>query len=78
LLRYIGREDHRLLVVNLGRDHVSPMNDPLLAPAPGSRWHLLWSSEHAAYLGSGVSLYLKEGRWRIPAHSASFLMSVRT
>ena len=78
LLRYIGREDHRLLVVNLGRDHVSPMNDPLLAPAPGSRWHLLWSSEHAAYLGSGVSLYLKEGRWRIPAHSASFLASMRT
>ena len=29
---------HRLLVVNLGADHLSPMNDPLFAPVPGTRW----------------------------------------
>ena len=76
LIRYIGRVNHRLIVVNLGRDHVSPMNDPLLGPAPACRWNLLWSSENPAYVGSGVSLYLQEGRWRIPAHSASVLASV--
>lgn len=76
LIRYIGRADHRLLVVNLGRDHVSPMNDPLLAPAPTSRWELRWSSESPAYQGSGASLYLNEGRWRIPAHSSTLLASV--
>ena len=36
---------HRLLVVNLADDHLSPMNDPLFAPAPGTSWTLLWSSE---------------------------------
>jgi maltooligosyltrehalose trehalohydrolase len=76
LVRYLGRAGHRLLIVNLGRDHVSSMNDPLLAPAPGSRWDLSWSSEDPTYAGSGVSLYLREGRWRFPAHSASLLHSV--
>ena len=78
LIRYAGRGGHRLLIVNLARDHVSPMNDPLFAPAPGTHWELLWSSEDPIYAGNGASLYLKEGRWRLPAHSASFLHSVPT
>jgi maltooligosyltrehalose trehalohydrolase len=76
LIRYVGPSAHRLLIVNLARDHVSPMNDPLLAPAPGTRWDLRWSSEAPAYGGTGVSVYLREGRWRLPAHSASFLHTV--
>ena len=51
---FFARYPNLGLVVNLGADHLSPMNEPLFAPAPGAGWTLLWSSEDAAYDGGGV------------------------
>jgi maltooligosyltrehalose trehalohydrolase len=46
--------DERLLLVNLGADlSLSSVPDPLFAPPPGTDWHVIWSSEDAAYGGGG-------------------------
>ena len=53
----------RLLIINLGPElllEIAP--EPLLAPPPGVRWELLWSSEPVREIGDPV--------WRIPAESA--------
>jgi maltooligosyltrehalose trehalohydrolase len=71
LLRYRGASADRLLVVNLADDHLSPMNDPLLAPPRDAHWSHVWSSEHPQYGGRGVIRFPEEGRWLIPSHSAS-------
>jgi maltooligosyltrehalose trehalohydrolase len=73
LIRYMAREGHRLLVVNLGDDHVSPMNDPLMAPPPGGSWALLWSSEHPQYAGGGTVPFVEAGRWLVRGESALLL-----
>jgi maltooligosyltrehalose trehalohydrolase len=72
VLRYFGEEgDDRLLIVNLGRDlHLNPAPEPLLAPPPGRRWKLLWSSEEIRYGGSGTYSPDTDENWRIPGHAA--------
>src|SRR5205823_5888657 len=56
VLRFFNEEHgDRLLLVNLGRDlHFDPAPEPLLAPPAGTRWHILWSSEHPRYGGQGT------------------------
>jgi maltooligosyltrehalose trehalohydrolase len=78
LIRYVGPVGHRLLVVNLGADHLSAMNDPLLAPLPGSQWKYLWSSEHPDYGGCGNLPFAADGPWLVPGGSATLLACVAT
>ena len=66
----------RLLVVNLGEDReldIAP--EPLLAPpAPERGWRRLWCSEDLCYGGRGAPpVESRDGRWRIPAESATLL-----
>ena len=58
-------DEERLLVVNLGDDHTSPMNDPLMAPPRGGPWRLVWSSERPQYGGGGTVPFVEAGRWLI-------------
>jgi maltooligosyltrehalose trehalohydrolase len=45
----------RLLLVNFGRDlHLDQAPEPLLAPAEGHGWSVLWSSESPDYGGDGT------------------------
>ncbi len=76
VLRWLG-DEHRLLVVNLGRElHLDPAPEPLLAPPRGSAWEILWSSESPAYGGSGTAPLDTEENWRIPGHAAVLLRPV--
>ena len=56
LLRYFADEpgDHRLLLVNFGRDlKLRSIPDPLTAPPTGLEWMRIWSSEDVRYGGDG-------------------------
>jgi maltooligosyltrehalose trehalohydrolase len=75
LIRYMAPPLHRLLVVNLGDDLLSPMNDPLLAPPRTGSWALSWSSEHPRYGGGGAVPFVEAGRWLIRGQSAMLLLS---
>lgn len=75
LIRYISDDGHRLLIVNLGPDHLSPMNDALYAPLTGTRWALQWSSEHPDYDGAGSVPFVGAGRWLIRSSAAMLLRS---
>jgi maltooligosyltrehalose trehalohydrolase len=75
VLRYfveVGQD--RLLIVNLGPDlHLAQAPEPLLAPAQGKLWQVLWSSEDLSYGGSGfVHPDTTEG-WQIQGESAVVL-----
>ncbi len=60
VLRYFGDDEEdgtadRLLVVNLGAAvHLDPAPEPLLAPPPGMRWQVAWSSQDPRYGGIGT------------------------
>ena len=70
-MRYFGHEGDRLLVINLGCDQdPSPLSEPLLAPPPGSRWQLLWSSESVSYGGQGTPPIHPNAEWHLPGESA--------
>jgi maltooligosyltrehalose trehalohydrolase len=73
-LRFFGSgadAPDRLLFVNLGRDLALPsIAEPLLAPPPGGRWKLLWSSEATRYGGSGTPDLDPGETWRLPGHAA--------
>jgi maltooligosyltrehalose trehalohydrolase len=73
LIRYLMKRAHRLLVVNLADDHLSPMNDPLFAPRPGAQWRLEWGSDHPDYGGCGIEPLVRAGRWLIRSHAAMWL-----
>jgi maltooligosyltrehalose trehalohydrolase len=77
VLRFFGEDGHdRLLLVNLGRDvHLDPAPEPLLAPAEGMCWKMLWSSEEPCYGGSGMPLFETETSWQIPGEAAVVLTS---
>jgi maltooligosyltrehalose trehalohydrolase len=75
LIRYISQDGHRLLVLNLGTDHVSAMNDALFAPLPGTHWSVQWFSEHPDYGGGGAVPFVGPGRWLIRGHAAMLLLS---
>lgn len=64
----------RLLIVNLGPVlclHEAP--EPLLAPAEGKRWEVLWSSEDPNYGGSGFTQPDTDQGWLIQGESAIVL-----
>ena len=72
LLRWFGHQNNDfLLLLNLGPDlHLSPMPEPLLAPPPGRRWNLVFSSESPDYGGGGTPPVEHGGIWSLPGHSA--------
>jgi maltooligosyltrehalose trehalohydrolase len=75
-LRFFGPsgDADRLLVVNLGPDRrLLPAPEPLLAPANGRVWTVLWSSEAPRYGGEGVLSPDMEDGWRIRGESATLL-----
>ena len=71
LLRYVrGDWNDRLLLVNLGDQlTICPVNEPLLAPPPGTDWVLTWSCEHPRYGGEGTPPPGPDA-WCVPANSA--------
>ena len=77
LLRWFGEENgDRMLLVNFGRDLVyDPAPEPLLAPPGGSRWSLVWTSDHPGYGGPGVVPPEALGGWRLPSQCAILLRS---
>jgi maltooligosyltrehalose trehalohydrolase len=77
VLRFFRDTDDRLLVVNLGHDlALRPAPEPLLAPPPGCRWDVLWSSEDPRYGGHGATPVEVEGAWSIPGEAAVALRPV--
>jgi maltooligosyltrehalose trehalohydrolase len=74
VLRWFGDDGDRLLVVNLGRDlHLEPAPEPLLAPVPGTRWTLRFSSDDPRYGGPGALDPIADDTWRLPGGSACYL-----
>jgi maltooligosyltrehalose trehalohydrolase len=79
VLRYFsdGNTDDRLLVVNFGENReLNPVPEPLLAPPLGWEWEILWSSESAAYGGSGTAALATQERWILPAEATVALRLV--
>ena len=82
-LRFFGSDEktafydtslQRLVLVNMGGDLLlTPLPEPLLAAPENCRWKLIWSSEDPCYGGAGMPA-LKEGNWKIPAHSTVVLV----
>jgi maltooligosyltrehalose trehalohydrolase len=75
VIRYFAADGKdRLLLVNLDMDlHLANVPEPLLAPPAGSRWQVLFSSEHPKYGGSGIYSPDSGGEWHIPSDSAIVL-----
>lgn len=78
VLRYFGEDlGDRLLVVNFGCDfRPSIVPEPLLAPPPGAKWVVHWSSEDPAYGGSGTPPFDPSREWVVSARSAQLLTSI--
>ena len=76
VLRFFGEDGaDRLLVVNLGHDlHFDPAPEPLLAPAEGTCWSNLFSTEDLAYGGSGTPPLDTDDNWWIPGEAAVVLV----
>jgi maltooligosyltrehalose trehalohydrolase len=73
LLRWFDQGgDDRVAYFNLGRDLECPPAESLLAPPPGRRWRLLWSSNDPRYGGRGTP-DLHEAHWQVVGHSAIVL-----
>jgi maltooligosyltrehalose trehalohydrolase len=77
VLRYFGRDEgDRLLIVNLGCDlDLTPVPEPLLAPPPGSRWAVQWSSEAVRYGGQGTPPLQQDDHWVVPGEAAILMKS---
>ena len=75
VIRYFADAGHRLLIVNLADDHLSPMNEPLFAPLAANEWRLRWYSDDPAYGGAGIVPFVGAGRWLIRGRSAMLLES---
>ena len=68
--------EHRLLLVNLGRDlQFGVLAEPLVAPPHDRRWVIAWSSEHPGYDGAGRRPIDLEKLWILPADTALVLRS---
>lgn len=65
----------RLIAVNLGpATDLGEAAEPLLAPPPGRRWQVLWSSEDVRYGAQGTPrIESEEGLRRLPACAALLL-----
>jgi maltooligosyltrehalose trehalohydrolase len=69
----------RLLVVNFGSElEFRPAPEPLLAPPHEARWKVAWSSDEPRYGGPGAVSPCESATWRLPAESASLLLSVQS
>jgi maltooligosyltrehalose trehalohydrolase len=75
LLRYMSGREHRLLVVNFADEYHCPMNDPLFAPVPHTRWTQLWTSEQLQYGGVATLPIPDTNPWVFPAASAVLFAS---
>lgn len=78
LIRYLLPDpaEHRLLLVNLGRDvHIGVLAEPLLAAPDGHRWSACWSSEHPRYDGAGRPPNDMEKFWILPGDTALLFAS---
>lgn len=76
VLRYFGKDEDRLLLVNFGRDlNLLPAPEPLLAPMAGKSWKIAWSSEHPEYGGTGTPEPDSARNWYIPGHAALWMRS---
>ena len=74
VLRYFGETEDRLLVVNLGSVlDLSALPEPLLAPAQGTRWCSIWSSESVRYGAQGTPPPDLATTWQIPGETAVLL-----
>jgi len=63
--------DDRLLIVNLGgREELTPVPEPLLAPPADCTWEILWTSESQRYGGPGAVDIDTDEKWGLPAESA--------
>jgi maltooligosyltrehalose trehalohydrolase len=72
VLRYFaGKNDDRLLLVNLGDTLLlEPMPEPLLAPPLGFEWTTLWSSDSDRYGGPGTTSIATQDSWTLPGEAA--------
>jgi len=80
VLRYFADQpnEERLLIVNLGKQHVfSPAPEPLLAPPDKHEWQTLWTSEAPQYGGTGMVPTVTKTGWTIFAEAAVALHAVR-
>ena len=76
VLRFFGKGEDRLLLINLGLDlRLEPWPEPLLAPPEGCRWQTLWTSESPCYGGCGTAPLSDEGNWLLPGRCALVLGS---
>lgn len=75
VLRFFGgATGDRLLLLNLGADlRLDPAPEPLLAPARGGAWRLVWSSEEPRYGGRGTAPVVTEAGWCLVGHAAVVL-----
>ena len=72
VLRYFDEViDDRLLIVNLGgREELTSVPEPLLAPPADCTWEILWTSESQHYGGPGAVDIDTDEKWVLPAESA--------
>ncbi|HEY0031962.1 MAG TPA: malto-oligosyltrehalose trehalohydrolase [Devosia sp.] len=73
LIRFftVDPAEHRLLLVNFGRDlPVGVVAEPLLAPPRGRKWTVEFSSEHPRYDGAGRRPIDPENFWTLPSDTA--------
>jgi maltooligosyltrehalose trehalohydrolase len=71
--------DDRILLVNLGSDlHLHSAPEPLLAPPAGASWEIRWSSEDAAYGGTGTPRLEANATWCLPGQAALLLVPLRS
>ena len=71
-LRYFDEmKNDRLLIVNLGgREELTPVPEPLLAPPADCTWEILWTSDSRRYGGPGAVDIDTDEKWVLPAESA--------
>ena len=78
VLRFLGRDSDRLLIVNFGADLLfAPAPEPLLAPPRGHQWQMVFSTENPHYGGAGIAEVRLEKSWQIPAWAAIAFASRR-
>jgi maltooligosyltrehalose trehalohydrolase len=71
VLRYFEKDEgDKVLVVNLGRNIIEEsISEPLLVPAAGKDWKVLFATEDPKYGGHGIpKINIAEG-WHFPPHS---------
>ena len=70
-LRYFSKaNDDRLVLVNFGERRVlHPASEPLLAPPPGFKWEMLWTSESPSYGGADLAVTATKEQWVLPAEA---------